>query len=222
MKKNRSSARLRLYCWHLKEFGMFETAVSAFVDEYPSFLQKRKTLFTAFLCILMFLLGLPCVTQGGIYVVQLMDWYSAAFSLMVISLLETVAVAWIYGVDRFLHDIFLMTRKRPSSWWKIYWSIGIGWIIAMCSITPIPVVAAVTLFREKGSFKERLIKSLRPSSDWGPALEENRIQYRKSLSIVSSRFYQKYTEQVPTLVKDIDVEQDEHSEACPFRTETAL
>ncbi|GBL90459.1 Sodium- and chloride-dependent glycine transporter 1 [Araneus ventricosus] len=236
------------------QFGMFETAVSAFVDEYPSFLQKRKTLFTAFLCILMFLLGLPCVTQGGIYVVQLMDWYSAAFSLMVISLLETVAVAWIYGVDRFLHDIFLMTNRRPSSWWKICWcyitpatiialllfilinhtaityndyvyptwSIGIGWIIAMCSITPIPVVAAVILLKEKGCFKERLMKSLRPSPDWGPALEEHRIQYRKSLSIVSSRFDQKYTEQVPDLAKDINVDQDEHNEACPFRTETAL
>ncbi|CAL1263692.1 unnamed protein product [Larinioides sclopetarius] len=236
------------------QFGMFETAVSAFVDEYPNFLQKRKTLFTAFLCILMFLLGLPCVTQGGIYVVQLMDWYSAAFSLMVISLLETVAVAWIYGVDRFLHDIFLMTNKRPSNWWKICWcyitpatiialllfilinhtaityndyiyptwSIGIGWIIAMCSITPIPVVAAVILLKQKGCFKERLMKSLRPSSDWGPALEENRIQYRKSLSIVSSRFDQKYTEQVPDVAKDIDADQDEQNEACPFRTETAL
>ena len=35
--------------------------------------------------------------QGGIYVFQLLDWYSATFSLMVISLLECVVVTWIYG-----------------------------------------------------------------------------------------------------------------------------
>ncbi|PRD23862.1 UNVERIFIED_CONTAM: slc6a5 [Trichonephila clavipes] len=241
------------------QFGMFETAVSAFVDEYPNFLRKRKTLFTVFLCVLMFILGLPCVTQGGIYVVQLMDWYSAAFSLMVISLLETVAVSWVYGVDRFLHDIFLMTKRMPSVWWKLCWcyitpatiialllfilinhtaitynsyvyptwSIGIGWIIAMCSITPIPVVGAVILFKEKGNFKQRLINSLRPRPDWGPALEEHRILYKKSISIVSSRFEQKYSEKISlstnaSALKDCDVGQDDLNEVLPLQNESTL
>ncbi|GFY57015.1 sodium- and chloride-dependent glycine transporter 2 [Trichonephila inaurata madagascariensis] len=241
------------------QFGMFETAVSAFVDEYPNFLRKRKTLFTVFLCVLMFILGLPCVTQGGIYVVQLMDWYSAAFSLMVISLLETVAVSWVYGVDRFLHDIFLMTKRMPSVWWKLCWcyitpatiialllfilinhtaitynsyvypswSIGIGWIIAMCSITPIPVVGAVILFKEKGNFKQRLINSLRPRPDWGPALEEHRILYKKSISIVSSRFEQKYSEKISlstnaSALKDCDVGQDDLNEVLPLQIESTL
>ncbi|GFS85328.1 sodium- and chloride-dependent glycine transporter 2 [Nephila pilipes] len=241
------------------QFGMFETAVSAFVDEYPSFLRKRKTLFTAFLCILMFILGLPCVTQGGVYVVQLMDWYSAAFSLMVISLLETVAVSWVYGVDRFLHDIFLMTKKMPSVWWKLCWcyitpatiialllfilvnhtaityndyvypswSIGIGWIIAMCSITPIPIVGAVILFKEKGNFKQKLINSLRPRPDWGPALEEHRILYRKSIIIVSSKFEQKFAGRTSasmnsSMLKDCAVDQDELNEVLPLQNESTL
>lgn len=45
---------------------MFETAVSAFTDEYPHILRKRKTLFISILCVSMFLLGLPCVTQVSI------------------------------------------------------------------------------------------------------------------------------------------------------------
>ncbi|GFQ87726.1 sodium- and chloride-dependent glycine transporter 2, partial [Trichonephila clavata] len=45
------------------QFGEVETTISALIDEYSGFLQKRKTLFTAFTCILLFFLGLPCVTQ---------------------------------------------------------------------------------------------------------------------------------------------------------------
>ncbi|GIY20631.1 sodium- and chloride-dependent glycine transporter 2 [Caerostris darwini] len=234
------------------QFGMFETTVSAFVDEYPNFLQKRKTLFAAFLCVLMFVLGLPCVTQGGFYVVQLMDWYCAAFSLMVISLLETIAVSWIYGVDRFLHDISLMTNKVPSMWWKLCWcyitpftiiallifilvnhtaityndyvypswSIAIGWIIALCSIAPIPIVAAWVLYKEEGDFKQKLIKSLRPDLDWGPALAEHRILYRKSINIVPNRFEQKFVENVTISTNSSVVKNC--SEALPLEIESTL
>ncbi|KAG8186626.1 hypothetical protein JTE90_021778 [Oedothorax gibbosus] len=205
------------------QFGMFETTVSAFTDEYPHILGKRKTLFVSVLCVIMFILGLPCVTQGGIYVVQLMDWYSAAFSLMVISLLETIAVAWVYGVDRFLLDIKLMTNRTPSIWWKLCWrfitpaaiiaillfilvnhtaityntyvyptwSIFIGWIVALCSIAPIPIVAISTILNEEGTFKQKLISSLQPSSDWGPAVEQNRIDYKISTCIMTSNFQSK-------------------------------
>ncbi|GFY74665.1 sodium- and chloride-dependent glycine transporter 2 [Trichonephila inaurata madagascariensis] len=198
--------------------------------------------------------GEPCVTQGGIYVVQLMDWYSAAFSLMFFSLFETIAIAWVYGVDRFFHDISLMTQRMPCLWWKLCWcyitpatitsllvfifvnhtsityndyvypawSIGIGWSLAMCSIAPIPIVALWMLLKEKGNFKQRLVNCLRPTPDWGPALEENRILYRKSKTIVSSRFEQNHLERKPCanrfLITDSDVMQRElpllQNESC--------
>ncbi|GBN66106.1 Sodium- and chloride-dependent glycine transporter 2 [Araneus ventricosus] len=210
-------------------FGEVETTISALVDEYPKLLRKRKTLFTAMVCGALFLLGLPCVTQGGIYVVQLMDWYCAVFSLMFFSLFETIVVAWIYGADRFALDICLMTKRMPSLWWKLCWcyitptiitallififvnhtaityddyiypdwSIVIGWILAMCSIAPVPLFAVWKLLRGKGNLKQRLINSLRPTPDWGPALEEHKILYRKSLNIKNSRLEQKPQEKRP-------------------------
>ena len=42
---------------------MVETTVSGFEDEFPRQLHGRKTLFTAAICTLFFLLGIPCVTQ---------------------------------------------------------------------------------------------------------------------------------------------------------------
>jgi hypothetical protein len=35
--------------------------------------------------------------QGGIYFFQLMDYYTAAISLMFVALFETVAIVWCYG-----------------------------------------------------------------------------------------------------------------------------
>ncbi|GFR33859.1 sodium- and chloride-dependent glycine transporter 2 [Trichonephila clavata] len=201
------------------QFGMFETTISAFVDEYPA-LKKHKVLFTGCLCFLMFLLGLPCTTAGGMYILQLMDWYSAAFSLMVISLLELICISWVYGIERFFMDISLMIKRTPPFWWKLCWcyitpgtiaclllfiainheavtyddyiypewSIVVGWMIAMCSIVPIPIVGIIQLLKAEGTLKERFISTLQPTDQWGPALEEHRILYKKSLSLVPSRF----------------------------------
>ena len=38
-----------------------------------------------------------CVLQGGIYYLQIMDWYSSTFSLMVLSFTELMVIGWIYG-----------------------------------------------------------------------------------------------------------------------------
>ena len=47
------------------QFGMFETMTSAFVDEFPELLRDRKVLFTAVMCFIEFLLGIPFVTRVG-------------------------------------------------------------------------------------------------------------------------------------------------------------
>lgn len=202
---------------------MFEATVSAFVDEFP-ILKKRKILFTGIMCSILFILGLPCVTGGGMYILQLMDWYSATFALMIISLLETVVIGWIYGADRFMQDIALMINRVPPFWWKLCWcfitpfailallifivinhsavtynhyvypdwSIALGWIMAVLPLIPIPLMAAIQIYRTKGTLSQRIINNLRPSPEWGPASEENRLLYKKSLSIVSSNFRQSH------------------------------
>ena len=43
------------------------------------------------------LIRMMCVLQGGIYVLQIMDWYCATFSLMLLSFTECMVIAWIYG-----------------------------------------------------------------------------------------------------------------------------
>jgi len=48
---------------YVLQFGMLETCTSGFVDEFPRLLRKRKTLFTAGVCLVQFIIGIPLVTQ---------------------------------------------------------------------------------------------------------------------------------------------------------------
>ncbi|XP_076359543.1 sodium- and chloride-dependent glycine transporter 1-like [Tachypleus tridentatus] len=111
------------------QFGMFEALVSSFVDEFPTIFKNKKMALTGFMSFVLFLLGIFCVTRGGMYFLQLMDWYSATFSLMIIALFETIVISWVYGIDRFMLDINLMLNRTLSLWWKLCW----------CYITPITI-----------------------------------------------------------------------------------
>uniref|UniRef100_A0A5F9DBY3 Uncharacterized protein n=1 Tax=Oryctolagus cuniculus TaxID=9986 RepID=A0A5F9DBY3_RABIT len=60
---------------------------------------------------------------GGMCVFQLFDYYSASgTTLLWQAFWECVAVAWVYGADRFMDDIACMIGYRPCPWMKWYWS----------------------------------------------------------------------------------------------------
>lgn len=94
-------------------------------------------------CIIEFLLGLPLITQGGIYILQIIDWYCASFSLMLISFIECTAISWIYGVDRFYKDIELMIGFKPTRLWSYAWrfvtpvAILFIWLFSIITLGPV-------------------------------------------------------------------------------------
>ncbi|XP_048247906.1 sodium- and chloride-dependent glycine transporter 2-like [Haliotis rufescens] len=54
-----------------------------------------------------------------------------------------------------------------------------GWILASLPVIPVPVIAAVTVYKAKGSFIERLKASCTPDSSWKPSLNKYKELYRK-------------------------------------------
>lgn len=106
------------------QFAMMETCITAITDEFPWFGKgKRKLATTGFFCILLFLLGLPQCSRAGIYILELFSWYCAGFSLMAVSILECIAIAWVYGFKRFSKDIAMMIGHEPNIYWKATWVV---------------------------------------------------------------------------------------------------
>lgn len=104
------------------EFCNVEALVTGMVDNWPETLLKYRRVFTVGMCFLMFALGLPMCTQGGVYLFQLMDFYSASgMSLLWVCFFQTIAIGWCFGTERFCDCIEQMTDRRPSKFWYLCW-----------------------------------------------------------------------------------------------------
>ena len=71
-----------------------------------------------------FLLGLLMVTEGGMYVFQIMDFYSASgIVLLFVCFCETAGVAYFYGSKRYTKDIEYMLGRKIPAYFPLCWLI---------------------------------------------------------------------------------------------------
>ncbi|XP_072521205.1 sodium- and chloride-dependent GABA transporter ine isoform X1 [Salminus brasiliensis] len=106
------------------EFAMVEVVVTCIMDGFGVKVLrvfKRKELLVLAVCSVGFLLGIPHVTRGGIYVFQLMDHYTAVVSLMFLAFFEVLAVTLIFGVQRICVMVENMLGKRPNLYFRVCW-----------------------------------------------------------------------------------------------------
>ncbi|XP_074506898.1 sodium- and chloride-dependent GABA transporter 2-like isoform X2 [Sebastes fasciatus] len=106
------------------QFVCLEGLVTSISDLYPSFFftGHRRKLLLLVICGVAFVIGLFMVTEGGLYVFLLFDYYACSgIPVMVFAILESICVGWIFGADRYYDKIKEMIGYYPSSYMKYCW-----------------------------------------------------------------------------------------------------
>lgn len=180
------------------QFPNYEIVVTALRDEFPQLLRKKHILLTSVVIVAAFLLAIPMVTQGGFYLLTLVDWYAATFSIAIFALIELIVMTYVYGVKRVDKNMREMTGNGVPivfkvAWYAVTpvllaitltvytytppaigtyvypsWAVSLGWCIAVASIAPIPLYVVYMLYKTPGSVIERFRNTLRPNDKWGP------------------------------------------------------
>lgn len=118
---------IMLLCLGLdSQFATVEVAITFLKDEFGTKILrylKREELLALIVCLLCFLLGLPHITKGGIYVFQLMDHYTAVVSLMFLAFAEVVAVCWVFGTQRISLMVRRMLGRSPNIYFRLCWLV---------------------------------------------------------------------------------------------------
>uniref|UniRef100_A0A672HG40 Transporter n=1 Tax=Salarias fasciatus TaxID=181472 RepID=A0A672HG40_SALFA len=126
------------------QFVGLECLMTSLVDLFPSYLQRghRRELVLLAICCTCCSLGLLLVTEGGIYLLQLLDHHvCSGTTLLLLSLCQSISIGWIYGTDRFYGNITEMIGYRPHPIMKYCWRYITPFICFVCILFNFYVIA---------------------------------------------------------------------------------
>ncbi|XP_063766446.1 solute carrier family 6 member 11a [Eleginops maclovinus] len=106
------------------QFVGLESVMTSLSDTYPSQIRYgyRRELLLLLICAVCYVLGLFLVSQAGAYILQIFDHYVCSGpTLLLMAILQSVVIGWIYGADRFCDNIQDMIGYKPISLLKYCW-----------------------------------------------------------------------------------------------------
>nr|CAH8874768.1 unnamed protein product [Trichobilharzia regenti] len=110
-------------------FGGVEGFIAAISDYFPQMISNTwyRVSFVAATCIISYAIGLFMVTNGGMYIFQLFDYYSGSRIILLVTFMECVVIGYVYGWKRFADDM------------KSMYGFSLKWFCCfyLCIITPL-------------------------------------------------------------------------------------
>ncbi|XP_024606349.1 sodium- and chloride-dependent creatine transporter 1-like, partial [Neophocaena asiaeorientalis asiaeorientalis] len=103
------------------QFVGVDVFITGLLDLLPAsyYIRFQREISVVLCCTLCFVIDLSVVTDGGMYVFQLFDYYSAsATTLLWQAFWECAVIAWVYRADRFMDDVACMIGYRACPWMK--------------------------------------------------------------------------------------------------------
>ncbi|KAJ8673949.1 hypothetical protein QAD02_005211 [Eretmocerus hayati] len=117
-------------------FVQIEAIISSVTDAYPT-LRKHKHKVTVMSLLILFLGSIIFVTNGGMYILQMFDWYAASISVILICIVEVIVVGWTYGCENFVRDVEFMINEKLHWWWPLCWKYITPTILSFIFVTTI-------------------------------------------------------------------------------------
>ncbi|KAM5234165.1 sodium- and chloride-dependent transporter XTRP3 isoform 1-T2 [Hipposideros larvatus] len=81
-----------------------------------------KEAIAGLVCLINLAIGMVFTMEAGSYWFDIFNDYAATLSLLLIVLVETVAVCYVYGLRRFESDLQAMTGRTLNWYWKVMWA----------------------------------------------------------------------------------------------------
>ncbi|XP_003409748.1 sodium- and chloride-dependent transporter XTRP3 isoform X1 [Loxodonta africana] len=81
-----------------------------------------KEAISGLLCLISCAVGLVFTMDSGNYWFDIFNDYAATLSLLLIVLVETIAICYVYGLRRFESDLQSMTGRSLNWYWKVMWA----------------------------------------------------------------------------------------------------
>ncbi|KAL3318404.1 hypothetical protein Ciccas_002929 [Cichlidogyrus casuarinus] len=147
------------------QFVALEGVVAGMTDIFPVYFSKghRRTLFTGLTCIVMFIIGLSMVTEGGMYVFQLFDYYIGSRITLVVAAIQCLVIVYGFGGRRYLNCLEKMYGFSVGKILLVFWS----------SLTPLFCMALflITVFvYQELDYEKKTTKTVYKYPQWSIVL----------------------------------------------------
>ncbi|XP_077579503.1 sodium- and chloride-dependent GABA transporter 2-like [Stigmatopora nigra] len=106
------------------QFVGMEAVMTSFSDIFPTVMRRagRRERFLLLYCLMCFLLQLVMMTEGGMYIFQIFDYYACnGACVLFLCVFESLAAGWIFGAERLFGIIADMTGERANPFFKVCW-----------------------------------------------------------------------------------------------------
>ncbi|XP_041796659.1 sodium- and chloride-dependent GABA transporter 2-like [Chelmon rostratus] len=106
------------------QFVAMEVVMTSISDMFPTAMRKtgRRERLLLLFCLICFLSQLVMITEGGMYVFQLFDYYACnGACILFLCVFESLAIGWLFGAERLCGIIKDMTGVYANPFFKVCW-----------------------------------------------------------------------------------------------------
>ncbi|XP_015228245.1 PREDICTED: sodium- and chloride-dependent GABA transporter 2-like [Cyprinodon variegatus] len=106
------------------QFVAMEVVMTSIIDMFPRIMRqaRRRESFLLLFCLICFFSQLVMITEGGMFVFQLFDYYACnGACILFLCVFEALSMGWIFGADKLYGIIKDMTGVDANPFFKICW-----------------------------------------------------------------------------------------------------